>query len=303
MSTLENIIRRHPLTAYFTVTFAISWGCALVAIGGSGQMRGTTPASDPRFAYAVMAMLVGPSVTGVGLTVLVSGRAGLRAFRSRLLTWRVAPKWYAAALLTAPLVMAVTLLALSSISPAFLPGILTSDQRASILLAGFAVGLSAGFFEELGWTGFGIPTMRQHTDPLRTGLVVGLFWSAWHLLPNVWSARAAAADLPVSIYLATIAIGIFVGYLTAFRVLMVWIYDRTQSVLVGMLMHASFTASLLILNPVGLAGARLVAYSFALAGAIWLVVAAVAITKAWRVARRESGGVFRSVPKKSAVSG
>jgi hypothetical protein len=42
-------------------------------------------------------------------------------------------------------------------------------------------------------------------------------------------------------------------------------------------MHASFTASLLILNPVGISGTNLEVYSFALAGAVWLVVAAVAI--------------------------
>ena len=57
---------------------------------------------------------------------------------------------------------------------------------------------------------------------------------------------------------------------------MVWVYDRTQSLLVAMLMHLSLTASLLILNPLAIAGAHLVVYSFALAGAMWIVVAAVA---------------------------
>jgi hypothetical protein len=38
---------------------SISWGAALAAIGGSGGMRGTTPGSDPRFAYALIAMLAG----------------------------------------------------------------------------------------------------------------------------------------------------------------------------------------------------------------------------------------------------
>jgi hypothetical protein len=41
-------------------------------------MRGTAPTSDPRFAYAVIAMLLGPSLVGVMLTVLVHGRAALR---------------------------------------------------------------------------------------------------------------------------------------------------------------------------------------------------------------------------------
>jgi membrane protease YdiL (CAAX protease family) len=32
-----------------------------------------------------------------------------------------------------------------------------------------------------------------------------------------------------------------IGYLTAFRVLMVWVYERTRSVFVAILMHISVT--------------------------------------------------------------
>ena len=285
MSTIKAFVTRHPVPAYFALTFAISWGGALLAIGGSGGMRGTTPTSDPRFAYAVMAMLAGPSVTGILLTALVYGRAGLREFRSRLLTWRVGATWYAVALLTAPVVMTATLLALSSTSPAFLPGIFTSDHKASLLLVSLAVGLSAGVFEELGWTGFAIPTLRRRHGVLATGLIVGIWWSAWHLLPNVWSSRAASGDLAMSVFMTATALGVFVGYLTAFRVLMVWLYDRTESLFVAMLMHVSITASLLILNPLDISGAHLLAYSFALAGAVWVVVAAVVMATGSHLSR------------------
>jgi uncharacterized protein len=90
----------------------------------------------------------------------------------------------------------------------------------------------------------------------------------------------------MSVYLVATAAGVFVGYLTAFRVLMVWVYDRTESIFVAMLMHLSITASLLILNPLGIAGARLIAYSLALAGAVWVVVAAVTMRDRWHLSRR-----------------
>ena len=93
-------------------------------------MGGTTPTSDSRFVYALIAMLAGPTVIGILLTPLVYGRTGLREFVSRLLTWRVSAIWYAVALLTAPVVMTTTLFALSLTSPAFLPGVLTSDVNA-----------------------------------------------------------------------------------------------------------------------------------------------------------------------------
>jgi membrane protease YdiL (CAAX protease family) len=135
--------------------------------------------------------------------------------------------------------------------------------------------LAAGVFEELGWTGFAIPTVLKRHSILATGLIVGIWWSAWHLLPNLWSARAAAGELSMSIHMAGIAAGLFIGYLTAFRVLMVWVYERTGSLLIGMVMHASFTASLLILNPPNISGLNLLTYSFALAALLWIVDAAI----------------------------
>ena len=272
------LVRRHPVPAYFGLTFAISWGGMLLAIGSTGGMRGTTPDSDPRFAYAVMAMLLGPSVTGLLLTAVLHGLTGLRQFATRLRTWRVGANRYAVALLMAPVLMTATLVALSFVSPAFIPGLVTTDHKTSLLLVSLAVGVSAGIFEELGWTGFAVPTLRRRHGVLATGLIVGVWWSAWHVLPNLWSSRAAAGDLAMSVYLAAIAVGTFVGYLTAFRVLMVWLYDRTESIFLAILMHMSITSSLLILNPLYLAGARLQTYSFALAGAVWLIVAAVVIT-------------------------
>jgi membrane protease YdiL (CAAX protease family) len=277
MSTIVAFMKKHPATAYFALTFAVSWGGALLAIGGAGGMRGTTPTSDPRFAYAVIAMLMGPSLVGILLTALVHGRAGLRDLLSRALSCRAAARWYSVALLTAPMAMAVTLFALSIISPAFLPGIFVSDDKRSLLLVSLAVGVSAGILEEVGWTGFAIPMLRRRCSLTATGLIVGIWWSAWHLLPNVWSSRAAAGELSVSVYLAVTAVGVFVGYLTAFRVLMVWVYEHTGSLFVAMLMHVSITTSLLTLNPLEISGTYLLIYSFALATVFWIVAGIVVI--------------------------
>ena len=218
------------------------------------------------------AMLAGPSSSGIFMTALVSGRPGLREYVSRLSRWRAGPAWYAVALLTAPAVMIVTLVALSAASRGFLPGIVAADDRPLLLLISLAVGLSGGIFEELGWTGFAIPALRRRYSVLATGLIVGMLWSAWHLLPNLWSARAAAGELAMPAYFAGTAAGVLVGYLTAFRVLMVWCYDHTHSLFVAMLMHVSLTSSLLILNPLGIAGAHLQVFSFVFAAAVWVLV-------------------------------
>jgi membrane protease YdiL (CAAX protease family) len=276
MTALTASISKHRVPAYFMTAFAISWGGALLAIGGAGAMGGTTPESDPRFAYALLAMVAGPSLAGILLTAVVGGRAGLRELASRLLRWRVTASWYAVALFTAPALMLVALLGLSLTSPAFLPGIVTSPDKATLLIVSLAIGLCAGIFEEIGWTGFAIPALRRRHGLLATGLILGIWWSAWHLLPNVWSGRAAAGDLPMFIHATGTAIGVFVGYLTAFRILMVWVYERTDSVFLSILMHVSLTASLLMLNPIGISGLNLLMYSFVFAGAVWILVGVVA---------------------------
>ncbi len=62
----------------------------------------------------------------------------------------------------------------------------------------------------------------------------------------------------------------------AYRVLMVWVYDRTGSLLVAMLMHVSLLASTLIFLPLAISGATLLTYCLALDAAMWVVVVTVA---------------------------
>ena len=66
-------------------------------------------------------------------------------------------------------------------------------------------------------------------------------------------------------------------FLPAFRVLMVWVYDRTGSLLVAMIMHVSLKASTLILQPLDVAGMRALTYDLVLAAALWLLIAALAM--------------------------
>src|SRR5829696_4665740 len=167
MTTIKAFIKRRPLLSYFILTFAISWGGILFVVGPSGISANRLP-SDMQIALLFPTMVVGPSVAGLLLTVLIDGRAGLREFGSRLLRWRVGARWYAVALLTAPLVYAAVFVPLSLISPEFLPRILTTNDKASVVLMGIAAGLIAGIFEELGWTGFAIPRMRLRYGVLAT---------------------------------------------------------------------------------------------------------------------------------------
>jgi membrane protease YdiL (CAAX protease family) len=168
----ETVITRHPVATYFALTFAISWGGVLIVVGPGG-FPGTPEQLETLLPIAVLAMIAGPSVAGILLTGLIDGKTGLREFLSRLLRWRVDARWYVAALLIAPVLMMAVLLALSLFSRTFLPGIFVSDDKATLVLVGLAIALAAGFFEELGWTGFAIPRLR-----LRHGVRRGSSWAS-----------------------------------------------------------------------------------------------------------------------------
>jgi CAAX protease family protein len=295
MKALQVFVRHHPVVTYFLVTFTISWSGALLAIGGAGGMSGTAPTNDPRFVYAVLAMLAGPSIAGILLTAFVEGKRGLRELGARVRAWRVGARWLAVVLLTAPLLLAATLFALAFASSNFLPGIFTSTDKAGLVAVGVAVALGAGFFEELGWTGFAIPQLRRTQGVLATGVVVGVLWGAWHLLTNIfWAGRVSAGQLPLATFMPASAFSVLVGYLVAFRVLMVWVYDRTGSLFVAMLMHASLTASVLVLDPAAISGIDLLTYSFALAIAVWAAVAVIGVRTGWYVSRRRRPGTRRA---------
>jgi membrane protease YdiL (CAAX protease family) len=234
-------------------------------------------------------MLAGPPVAGILLNVLVSGKEGLRELLSRLLKWRLGARWYAVALLIAPLLQAAVLLVLSLFSPKFLPAIVTTGDKATLLLSGIAVGLMGGFVEELGWTGFVIPRLRLHHGVLTTGLVVGVLWGAWHLLQMLWVGSTSAEAIPLSLFLPQYFFTA-IAQLTAYRVLMVGVYDRTENLLLAILMHASYIFSTLFVLAPPITGGYFLTYSWVFAASLWVVVAVVIAVNRRQLKRGTVGG-------------
>jgi CAAX protease family protein len=210
---------------YYSLMFAISWGFGLIVLGPDGFV-GKKPISGAQLPLVYVAALAGPSVAGLLSIGLMRGRQGMQDLLSRLFKWQVSPGWYAVALLTAPVLTTLTLLALSLVSPNYLPAIMVSGNKMRLLVSGIAVALIVPFFEELGWTGFAIPQLRQRYSVVATGLIVGLLWGVWHF-------PLFAGSVPSPLYLVVLLF----SWLPPYRVLMVWVYDHTRSLLVAMLMH------------------------------------------------------------------
>ena len=278
MTTIKAFIKNHAVTAYFVLTFALSWGGFLLVVGPGG-FGSTSWQTDARFPFAVLAMLAGPSIAGVLMTGLIDGKTGLREVLRQLLRWRVGVGWYAVALLPAPILAAAVLSAFSLTSPMF-----TAADQTAVLLSGIVAGLTT-VFEELGWTGFAVPRLRRHHDVVTTGIIVGVLWGAWHFLQGLFISGTYAGDLSLPLF---ISLNFFaaVAQLTAYRVLLVWLYDRTSSLLLVTLMHASLTTStIFIFRPLA-TGAAFLTYVWVLAAAFWVVVAALVLAYGGHLSRR-----------------
>jgi membrane protease YdiL (CAAX protease family) len=252
---------------YFALTFTLSW-CSWLLLTGGAPMR-----SDPRFMFIVLAAPVAPAIAGLLMTGFTAGRAGYRELHVRLFRWRVQARWYVVALLPAPLVAIMTamLLALLLHSPKLLPAIFTTADPVGLLLPGVIGGLLVGLCEELGWTGFAIPHLRYGV--LATGLLVGVVWGAWHA-PLFSRSDSFAGALPLALLLLQLF-----SWLPAYRVLMVWAYDRTGSLLVAILMHVSLAATSIILSPPAMSDMQSLINILVSAATWWLLVAAVAVAK------------------------
>lgn len=265
--------KSHPVLSYYLMVFGISWGGILLIAGG--QIPGTPEQVGSLFPLALLMLFAGPFVSGIVMNGLTGGKAGLKDLFSRMRRWRAAGRWYALAILFSPLLVAGVLLGLSLASPEYIPGLFSASDKVGLLLFGVVWGLLGGdLLEETGWTGFAIPNLRKRYSILATGLIVGIIWGIWHMLIAVWATPGLAGKTPFDMFVASFLAFYMIG-LPAFRVLLVWAYDRTESLPLVMLMHASMSSSTLILQPLA-PGMVAVIWNLALSIGLWVVVAVVA---------------------------
>lgn len=264
MSSLKDFVNKYPLLIFFVLVFGISWGAIIIIAGPKGF-----PVTEEQAITLGMAILLGPSIAGILLTSLTFG---FRNLLSHLGKWRVGLRWYSVALFTAPVSTIIVLTLLSFFSADFQPNVFLSDEKSNLLMMAIIAGLTVGIFEELGWTGFAVPIMKQHRSILGTGVIVGFIWGMWHF-PLFWELESFTSLLPFSLLLVKLF-----SWLPPYRVIMVWVYEHTESLLVVILMHVSLVSTLLIFDPL-VKGLSLLTFLLVRAIVLWVLAIAITLRK------------------------
>ena len=216
---LMQTLKRYPVLTYFVLVFVLSWAFWIpLAIA-----QDTTS-----FTFIVFVTLgnIMPSLVGILLTALFSGKSGLGELFRRLGQVRAPLIWYAVVLLLPPVfrLLAIgipTLLGLATIAFAFpVVGVLGS--------------FVAGFGEELGWRGFALPRMQARQPALSASLLLGIAWGLWHLpLLIAQGLPLTAAGLVQFIF--------FLLYIIPLSALYTWVYNNTKgSLFLMVLFHMVF---------------------------------------------------------------
>jgi len=171
----------------------------------------------------------GPFLAALAVLALTEGKTGVMGLFRRMIRWRVAPGWYAVALLL-PVVLTSIATALNVLLGAPPPSAAQLSAWPGVLST-FALVLLipgvGGAWEEPGWRGYAVPRLQRGRSALVASLVLGVLIAGWHLPLMV------AGDVHYSDIVLILAAVIVVN----------WVFNNARgSVLIVMLLHAANNA-------------------------------------------------------------
>jgi uncharacterized protein len=265
---IKNLIHKHPVSAYFILTFFVSWSGALIIVAPKLFSDQPVPYFDGILIFPVL--LTGPLLAGIILNIVVGGKQSLRDMFSRMIKFRIPFKWYLPAVIIPPLLIVTVLLILTLVvSPAFAP---------NFFPFGFLFGIPAGIIEEIGWTGFAFPQLLKKNGVFKSGVVLGFLWGLWHL-PVINFLGAASPHGP---YLFAFAIS-FITAMAAIRLIMCWLYVNTKSIFIVQLMHIMSTSSLVVFGANHVSPMQEALWYGVYAIFLWIIVAIIYISRSPKI--------------------
>jgi len=195
------LVRRRPLTAFVVLAFGLSWGFWLLSFATSSPVLFFLGGLGPAMAAAIVAWQLGT----------------LQPWLARVLRWRVSPWFYAFAVGFPILLYAVPNIVAAVFGAS--PDLSLAGERLPAYAVTWVSALFLGGLEEPGWRGFALPRLQRRYTPVRATLLLGVVWGLWHLPVE---PLAIVVTVPLAFFYT-------------------WLFNRTGSALLCVVLHASIT--------------------------------------------------------------
>lgn len=227
-TTPVTVLPGFRLPAFVLLSYAISWA-GLLPLLATGSV--VTPGVGWPTHFPA---LLGPLLAAAAIT---AATGQWPSFAAALVRVRVAARWWLVAL--SPLaILGLTLAGLA------LTGINQPDWSGFARVGGLPAGLGIvgvaliillvnGFGEEAGWRGFALPALQTRLAPLPAIGVLTVIWAGWHLpMFAVLATFKGFGPVTMTGWLIGLACG---------SVVLSWLYNKTGSIALAAVFHATYT--------------------------------------------------------------
>jgi len=221
--------RRSPLVWYALLSIGLTWAWWVpLAVSGRVVDTGWRPTHLPG--------QFGPLLAAIIVTGLTAGKPGLQSLLERMTRWRIAPRWWLAAI--SPLLFFVPALLIDRLVEG--EWIVWRDidvfggaPEIGVIGVWLILMATTGFGEEVGWRGYALPRLQTGHPPLTASLLVAGIWIVWHL-PAFWF-NETYRDFNLFTTL-----GFFIGIIAG-SVVLTWLYNRSGgSILAVAVWHGTY---------------------------------------------------------------
>jgi hypothetical protein len=205
MDALRSFVRRNSFVIFVLLAYLLSWWPALTPSGGL--------------------LPHGPMLAALIVVAMGEGKAGLKAWWSRIVHFGTSWRWYAVAV-AIPAALALTAAGLNILLGAQAPQPIDWSIPLKVLPVAL---LLSGMWEEPGWTAYALPRLYARFGASPSGtlvaiLITGVIRAGWHL-PLVLRGSIHWSDFLFSL---------------PYQIVLSWLFNSTgESVPVVMLAHLS----------------------------------------------------------------
>lgn len=248
MNFFQKTIQKHQMSSFVIITFGITWIGSSIYFIFFHNKQNEIPSL-----FGLLSSFIwyyGPCLAAVIVTRITKGNVGIRNLMKRIIMWRVKWYWYLFIVLY-PFALHFSIVALNYLingTPiTFFEAAGVPQGNLILILLGLILLqiFQRGIGEETGWRGFVLPELQIKNSAIKSSLILGLIWAAWHFHPANFNALISEA-------------GIFIFFnilLTTF--LFTWLYNHTNgSLLMAILFHMSLNMMEFVI-PIGFTEANL----------------------------------------------